>query len=64
MLENKERLDVLVVQKGILLSRERAKENIIAGNIFVDGIMTNKCGKKVDLSSNIEFKGEDLTLCK
>jgi 23S rRNA (cytidine1920-2'-O)/16S rRNA (cytidine1409-2'-O)-methyltransferase len=59
MLENKERLDVLVVEKGILFSRERAKENIIAGNIFVDGIMTTKCGKKVDLLSNIEFKGED-----
>ena len=40
MVENKERLDVLVVQRGILFSRERAKENIIAGNIFVDGIMT------------------------
>lgn len=59
MLENKERLDVLVVKKGILFSRERAKENIIAGNIYVDGIMTTKYGKKVDLSCNIEFKGED-----
>lgn len=59
MLESKERLDVLVVQRGILFSRDRAKENIIAGNIFVDGIMTTKCGKKIDLSSNIEFKGED-----
>ncbi len=60
MLEDKERLDVLVVQRGILFSRERAKENIIAGNIFVDGIMTTKCGKKVDISSNIEFIGEDI----
>lgn len=60
MLENKERLDVLVVEKGILSSRERAKENIIAGNIYVDGIMTTKCGKKVDLSSQIEFKGKVL----
>lgn len=59
MVENKERLDVLVVEKGILFSRERAKKNIISGNIFVDGIMITKCGKKIDLSSNIEFKGED-----
>jgi len=59
MVDNKERLDVLVVQKNILFSRERAKANISAGNIFVDGKMTTKCGKKVDLSSNIEFKGED-----
>ena len=60
MLENKERLDILVTQRGIILSRERAKENIIAGKIFVDGIMTTKYGKKVDLSSSIEFKGENL----
>lgn len=60
MIENKERLDVLVVQRGILFSRERAKENIVAGNIFVDGIMTCKCGKKVDLSSNIEFTSVDI----
>ncbi|MCB2288453.1 TlyA family RNA methyltransferase [Clostridium sp. CS001] len=59
MLESKERLDVLVVQRGILFSRERAKENIIAGNIFVDGIRTTKCGKKIELSSKIEFEGED-----
>ncbi len=58
-MENKERLDILVVKKGILFSRERAKENIIAGNIFVDGVMTTKYGKKVDLSCEIEFKGED-----
>ncbi|MBU3142181.1 TlyA family RNA methyltransferase [Clostridium sp. CF012] len=60
MVENKERLDVLVVQRGILFSRERAKENIIAGNIFVDGVMTCKYGKKIDISSNIEFIGEDI----
>ena len=60
MLENKERLDVLLVQRGILLSRERAKENISAGNVFVDGIMVSKCGRKIDLCANIEFKGKDL----
>nr|WP_246577788.1 TlyA family RNA methyltransferase [Clostridium psychrophilum] len=59
-MENKERLDVIVVQRGILSSRERAKENIISGNIFVDGIMTTKCGKKIDLLSKIEFVGEDI----
>ncbi|HEY8892469.1 MAG TPA: TlyA family RNA methyltransferase [Clostridium sp.] len=60
MLENKERLDVIVVERGILFSRERAKENIISGNIFVDGIRSTKCGKKVDLLSRIEFIGEDI----
>ena len=60
MTENKERLDVIVVERGILFSRERAKENIIAGNIFVDGIITTKCGKKFDASCNIEFIGKDI----
>jgi len=60
MLENKERLDVIIVSRGIIVSRERAKENIISGNIFVDGIKTIKCGKKVDLSSTIEFIGKDI----
>lgn len=60
MLENKERLDVIVVERGIISSRERAKENIISGKIFVDGIMTTKCGKKVDISSSIKFIGEDI----
>ncbi|MCB2291997.1 TlyA family RNA methyltransferase [Clostridium algoriphilum] len=60
MLENKERLDVIVVKKGIIFSRERAKENIISGNILVDGIVTTKCGKKVDSLSKIEFIGEDI----
>ena len=60
MVENRERLDVLIVKRGLLCSRERAKENIIAGNILVDGIMTTKYGKKVDLLSSIEFIGEDI----
>jgi len=60
MVENRERLDVLVVKRRILCSRERAKENIIAGNIFVDGIITTKYGKKVDSLSCIEFIGEDI----
>jgi len=60
VLENKERLDVIVVERGILFSRERAKNNIISGNIFVDGIMVTKCGKKIDILSKIEFIGEDI----
>jgi 23S rRNA (cytidine1920-2'-O)/16S rRNA (cytidine1409-2'-O)-methyltransferase len=60
MLEEKERLDVIVVERGIITSRERAKENIILGKILVDGIMTTKCGKKVDILSRIEFIGEDI----
>lgn len=33
----KERLDVLLVEKGLVSSRERAKSSIMAGLVFVDG---------------------------
>ncbi|MCI1943757.1 TlyA family RNA methyltransferase [Clostridium luticellarii] len=60
MSESKERLDVLLVDKGIFPSRERARASIMAGEIFVDGKMVDKCGQKVKKISNIEFKGEKL----
>lgn len=60
MSDNKERLDVLLVEKGIFGSRERARASIMAGEIFIDGQRVDKCGEKVKESSNIEFKGEQL----
>lgn len=56
----KERLDVLLVEKGFFESRERAKANIMAGKIFIDGKRVDKCGEKVNVDSPIEFKGDDL----
>lgn len=60
MSETKERLDVLLVKKGIFTSRERARASIMAGEIFIDGRRFDKCGEKVKESANIEFKGEEL----
>ena len=56
----KERIDILVVDKGLFESREKARASIMAGKIFVDGIRIDKCGEKVKVDSNIEFKGEKL----
>lgn len=58
--DKKERLDILLVEKGIAQSRERAKVFIMEGKVFVDGFRVDKCGTKVKVSSNIEFKGQDL----
>ena len=33
----KERLDVLLVNRGLAPSREKAKTTIMAGNVFVNG---------------------------
>ncbi|SUY47177.1 putative hemolysin A [Clostridium putrefaciens] len=56
----KERIDILVVDKGIFESREKARASIMAGKIFVNGIRIDKCGEKIKVDSNIEFKGEKL----
>ncbi|MGL5086026.1 MAG: TlyA family RNA methyltransferase, partial [Clostridium sp.] len=56
----KERIDILLVEKGIITSRERAKTNIMAGKIFVDGHRVDKVGEKVSVDAEIIFKGEDI----
>lgn len=53
----KERLDVLIVSRGLAASRELAKAYIMAGNVYVDGNKENKAGTKIDVGSNIEIKG-------
>lgn len=56
----KERLDILLVEKGIFTSRERAKTNIMAGKIFVDGQRVDKSGEKVNVDAEIIFKGQEM----
>lgn len=56
----KERLDVLLVQKGLFTSRERAKAEIMSGSIYVKGKMIDKPGTLVDVDVDIEIKGKTL----
>ena len=58
--EAKERLDILLVNKGFFQSRERAKASIMAGDIFVDGMRVDKAGERVKVISNIEVRGAEL----
>ncbi|WP_027632915.1 TlyA family RNA methyltransferase [Clostridium hydrogeniformans] len=60
MAESKERLDILLVEKGIFSSREKAKAGIMSGKVFVDDIRVDKSGEKVNREANIEFRGETL----
>ncbi|GAA0121314.1 MAG: TlyA family RNA methyltransferase [Clostridium argentinense] len=60
MCDNKIRLDVLVYNKKIASSREKARDYIINGKIYVDGVKEIKCGKKFPEDVVIEFKGEVL----
>ncbi|HEX2944804.1 MAG TPA: TlyA family RNA methyltransferase [Clostridia bacterium] len=52
----KERLDVLLVEKGLFDSRERAKTSIMAGLIFINGERADKPGSSYPVDSEIEVK--------
>ena len=56
----KSRLDQLLVQKGLVASRERARDKIRAGDVLVDGMPRNKAGSLVSPHATIEIKGADL----
>lgn len=56
----KERLDVLLVNKGLAPSREKAKTMIMEGNVFVDGEREDKAGSTFDTEAKIEIHGSTL----
>ncbi|SDH51444.1 23S rRNA (cytidine1920-2'-O)/16S rRNA (cytidine1409-2'-O)-methyltransferase [Alteribacillus persepolensis] len=55
----KERIDVLLVEKGYFDSREKAKRSIMAGLVLADEERIDKPGMKVDTSINIRIKGQE-----
>lgn len=58
----KERLDVILVKRGLAESREKAKAVLMAGNVFVNGQREDKPGTTFDESKieQIEVKGNSL----
>ena len=56
--ELKERLDVLLVNKGFFSSRERAKTAIMAGDVYVNGGISDKAGTKIDEEAEITVKND------
>lgn len=52
----KERLDILIVDKGLFESREKAKSAIMAGVVWINGIREDKPGTKISVDSEIEIK--------
>ncbi|MBS4969755.1 MAG: TlyA family RNA methyltransferase [Lachnospiraceae bacterium] len=56
----KERLDVLLVQRGMAVSREKAKAMIMAGEILVDGEREDKAGSMFPDTVTITQKGRPL----
>ena len=52
----KERLDILLVQRGLAPSREKAKTMIMEGNVFVAGQREDKAGTSFDEKVSIEVR--------
>ena len=56
----KERLDILLVERGLAGSRERAKRMIMAGEVLVDGQKVDKAGTTVKKEAEIRLLGSDI----
>lgn len=59
-MSNKERLDVMLVNRGLAESREKAKAIIMSGYVYVDGQKEDKAGSTFPLEVNVEVRGNTL----
>jgi 23S rRNA (cytidine1920-2'-O)/16S rRNA (cytidine1409-2'-O)-methyltransferase len=53
---SKERLDILLVEKGLFQSREKARNSIMAGVVYVNGIREDKPGTRFKRDVEITIK--------
>ena len=56
----KERLDVLLVNRGLAPSREKAKTMIMEGNVFVNNNREDKAGRTLNDDSKIDIPAKTL----
>lgn len=57
MSEKKERVDILLVERGLCETREKAKRSIMAGIVYSDTIRIDKPGAKISVNAPLEVKG-------
>ncbi len=60
MKKNKKRLDQILVERGLVQSRERAKSIIMAGNVVIDGYSNIKPGMSLPDDIVLRLKKKDL----
>lgn len=56
----KKRLDVLLCERGLMESRQKAQAVIMAGQVYVGGQKVDKAGAPVEESAEIEVRGKTL----
>jgi len=60
MAQAKERIDKLVVERGLAQSREKARALIMAGQVVVGDHAAEKAGQMVSVDAEVRLKGEPL----
>jgi 23S rRNA (cytidine1920-2'-O)/16S rRNA (cytidine1409-2'-O)-methyltransferase len=60
VIRKKERLDKILVERGLVQSRERARSLILAGRVLVGDQVVDKAGAPVGPGQEIRLKGEDI----
>jgi 23S rRNA (cytidine1920-2'-O)/16S rRNA (cytidine1409-2'-O)-methyltransferase len=55
----RERVDRLLVERGLVPTRERARRLVMAGHVRVDGCVVDKPGSQVAVDSRLEMEGND-----
>src|ERR1700734_3376315 len=53
--ERRQRLDVLVTERGLAASREKARALILAGQVIVNGQKADKAGANIGIDATIEL---------
>ena len=57
-MSDKVRLDILIVEKGLVESREKGRALIMAGKVYVMGQKEDKAGTKVDINADVFIKDD------
>ncbi|WP_141431723.1 TlyA family RNA methyltransferase [Bacillus sp. 03113] len=60
MKNQKERLDILLVENGLFETREKAKRAVMAGLVFANETRLEKPGEKIDRDTLLTVKGKKL----
>ena len=56
----KERVDILLVERGLCETREKAKRSIMAGLVYSNETRIDKAGEKISVDAPLQVKGSQL----